>query len=85
VASNFGSEATWWIRTAYRTPIRHLAMIGLEEGSDELVWLASGTPGTDWVPGEYYAHHKISRANPQAYDVDLARQLWERSEEMVST
>ena len=36
VASNFGSEAqTWWIRAAYRTPIKHLALIGPEQGSDE--------------------------------------------------
>jgi NAD(P)-dependent dehydrogenase (short-subunit alcohol dehydrogenase family) len=85
VASNFGAEArAWWIRAAYRTPIRHLALIGPERGSDELVWLASATPGVDWVSGEYYVNHKVARANPRAYDPLLAQQLWDRSLEMVS-
>jgi NAD(P)-dependent dehydrogenase (short-subunit alcohol dehydrogenase family) len=85
VATNFGGEAPWWIRAAYRSPIKHLALIGVERGSDELVWLASSTPGTDWVCGEYYANHKISPCNPQAYNTELASALWEKSLEMVST
>jgi NAD(P)-dependent dehydrogenase (short-subunit alcohol dehydrogenase family) len=86
VATNFGSEThTWWIRAAYKTPIKHLALIGPGQGSDELVWLASATPGADWVSGEYYVKHKIARANPRAYDPELAQQLWDRSAEMVAT
>ena len=85
VASNFGSESrAWWIRAAYRTPIKHLALIGPERGSDELVWLASSTPGSDWMSGEYYINHKIARANRRAYDPVLARELWDRSQQMVS-
>ncbi|MBV9091884.1 MAG: SDR family NAD(P)-dependent oxidoreductase [Mycobacteriaceae bacterium] len=85
VASNFGSEARdWWIRAAYRTPISHLVLIGPKRGSDELVWLASATPGVDWTSGEYYANHKVARANRRAYDPVLARGLWDRSLEMVS-
>ena len=34
--------------------------------------------------GEYYADHKIARANPRAYDPVLARELWERSLAMVA-
>jgi len=86
VASNFGGEArAWWIRAAYRTPIKHLALVGPERGSDELVWLASSTPGKDWVSGEYYVNHRIGRANRRAYDADLARELWDRSLAMVTT
>jgi NAD(P)-dependent dehydrogenase (short-subunit alcohol dehydrogenase family) len=86
VASNFGSESqVWWIRAAYRTPIKHVALISPQRGSDELVWLASSTPGSDWVSGEYYVNHKIGRANRRAYDSDLARDLWDRSLEMVTT
>src|SRR5271166_4202680 len=85
VATNFGKESrTWWIRTAFRGPIKYLALTGPERGSDELVWLASSTPGTDWKSGEYYANHRIARANPQAYDPVLARELWERSLAMVA-
>jgi NAD(P)-dependent dehydrogenase (short-subunit alcohol dehydrogenase family) len=85
VASNFGSEAqAWWIRAAYRTPIKHLALVGPQRGSDELVWLASATPGVDWTSGEYYVNHKVARANPRAYDPVLAAELWDRSLQMVS-
>jgi NAD(P)-dependent dehydrogenase (short-subunit alcohol dehydrogenase family) len=85
VASNFGSEAqAWWIRAAYRTPIKHLALIGPERGSDELVWLASAVPGVDWTSGEYYVNHKVAQPNPRAYDPVLASELWDRSMEMVS-
>jgi NAD(P)-dependent dehydrogenase (short-subunit alcohol dehydrogenase family) len=86
VATNFGNVSrTWWMRTAFRGPIKYLAMVGPEQGSDELVWLASSTPGTGWKSGEYYANHKIARANPRAYDPVLARELWERSLAMVAT
>lgn len=52
VATNFGNASrTWWIQTAFRGPIKYLALIGPEQGSDELVWLASSTPGTDWKIG----------------------------------
>lgn len=85
VASNFGSEAqAWWIRAAYRTPIKHLALIGPERGSDELVWLASAVPGVDWTSGEYYVNHRVAQPNPRAYDPVLASELWDRSMEMVS-
>jgi NAD(P)-dependent dehydrogenase (short-subunit alcohol dehydrogenase family) len=85
VATNFGNESqTRWMRTAFRGPIKHLALIEPARGSDELVWLASSTPGTDWKSGEYYANHRIARANPRAYDPVLARELWERSLAMVA-
>ncbi len=87
VATNFGNESgTWWIRTAFSGPIKRLALVGPQRGSDELVWLASATPGTDWESGEYYANHKIGRAKiRRAYDPAVARELWERSEAMVTT
>lgn len=85
VATNFGKESgSWWIRNAFRGPIKFLALAGPERGSEELVWLASSRPGTDWKSGEYYANHKIARANRRAYDPVLARELWERSVEMVA-
>lgn len=91
VASNFGSESgSKPMRLVYRTPLRHLALIGTEQGSDLLVWLASAKPGADWTSGEYYsghtrAGHSIGKANKQAYEPDLARELWDRSAAMVAT
>ena len=85
VASNFGAEsARRIIALVYRTPLGHLGLIGPEKGSDELVWLASATPGVDWISGEYYDKHKIGKANKQAHDPVLAEQLWERSLDMVA-
>ncbi|MCW2518009.1 MAG: hypothetical protein JWR46_628, partial [Mycobacterium sp.] len=37
------------------------------------------------MSGEYYSGHSIAKANKQAYDADLARELWDRSAAMVST
>ena len=55
-----------------------------EQGADQLVWLASTTPGVDWASGEYYAKGKIAKANRAADDPVLARELWKRSLAMVT-
>lgn len=84
VASNFSAEVNNPLfGVLYRTPLRHVFLIGTEQGSDELVWLASATPGVDWQSGEYYVKHKIGRANKLAYDAGLAERLWDRSLELV--
>ncbi|MBV8929947.1 MAG: short-chain dehydrogenase, partial [Mycobacteriaceae bacterium] len=54
-----------------------------EQGADQLVWLATSTPGVEWTPGAYYARHKIARANRNAYDPELACALWDRSAAML--
>lgn len=82
VATNFSAGSTTSMRFAYNSILRKL-MLTPEQGADTLMWLANTEPGRDWVPGEYYAKRKISKANKQAYDAHLARQLWDRSEEMV--
>jgi NAD(P)-dependent dehydrogenase (short-subunit alcohol dehydrogenase family) len=85
VASNFGSESTSRVmKLVYHTPLKNLALITPEQGSDLLVWLACATPGEDWTSGEYYSGHSIGKANKQAYDPDLARELWDRSAAMVA-
>jgi NAD(P)-dependent dehydrogenase (short-subunit alcohol dehydrogenase family) len=85
VASNFGSDTDSRIlRLVYHTPLKHLALVSSEKGSDLLVWLACATPGQDWTSGEYYSGHAIAKANEQAYDADLARELWDRSAAMVA-
>jgi NAD(P)-dependent dehydrogenase (short-subunit alcohol dehydrogenase family) len=85
VASNFGSESTSRVmKLVYHTPLKNLALITPEQGSDLLVWLACATPGEDWTSGEYYSGHSIAKANKQAYDPELARELWDRSAAMVN-
>ncbi len=86
VASNFGAESeSRLLRIVYHTPLRHLALVTPEQGSDLLVWLASATPGQDWTSGEYYSGHSVGKANKQAYDTELARRLWDRSAAMIAT
>jgi NAD(P)-dependent dehydrogenase (short-subunit alcohol dehydrogenase family) len=82
VATNFAAESTSWMRHAYKTFINRFLLTS-EQGADTLVWLATSTPGKEWVSGAYYAKRALAQANKQAYDADLARELWERSEEMV--
>jgi NAD(P)-dependent dehydrogenase (short-subunit alcohol dehydrogenase family) len=86
VASNFGSESgSRVMRLVYHTPLRNIALVTPEQGSDLLVWLASATPGEDWTSGEYYSGHSVAKANEQAYDAELARELWDRSAAMIAT
>jgi NAD(P)-dependent dehydrogenase (short-subunit alcohol dehydrogenase family) len=84
VASNFGNAAgsRFLMFMDKYTPMSRLTATP-EQGSDQLVWLATSTPGVDWEPGEYYSRHKIARANRRAYDPELARALWNRSERLL--
>jgi len=84
VATNFAAESTSWFRFAYKTFIKRF-MLTPDQGADTLVWLATAKPGQDWVSGAYYAKRALAKANKQAYDAQLARQLWDRSEALVST
>jgi NAD(P)-dependent dehydrogenase (short-subunit alcohol dehydrogenase family) len=80
VNSNFGpaSGSRFLAFMARYTPTERFTATS-EEGADQLVWLASSTPGVDWTPGEYYSKYKIAKANRLAYDPRLARQLWDRT------
>lgn len=85
VASNFSAEVNNPLfGILYRTPLRHVFLIGTEQGSDELVWLASARPGVDWQSGEYYYKHKVAKVNTLADDAALAERLWDRSVELVN-
>jgi NAD(P)-dependent dehydrogenase (short-subunit alcohol dehydrogenase family) len=84
VATNFAAESTSWFRFAFKTFIKRF-MLTPEQGADTLVWLATTVPGQDWVSGAYYAKRALGKANRQAYDAQLARQLWDRSVALVST
>ncbi|KUI26436.1 SDR family NAD(P)-dependent oxidoreductase [Mycobacterium sp. GA-2829] len=84
VASNFSAEVrNPLFGVLYRTPLRHVVLIGTEQGSDELVWLASSEPGVDWQSGQYYVKHKVARANKIADDAKVAERLWDRSLELL--
>lgn len=82
IATNFANDTSSVMRLAYHSPLRHL-MTSVDKGGQRLVWLAEGTPGVTWAPGEYYERNRPGKVNPQVHDVELARGLWERSEAML--
>ena len=86
VNSNFGdaSGSRFLTFMKYRVPITARFTATADQGADQLVWLASSTPGVDWTPGEYYSKHKIAKANRAAYDPRLGRELWDRTLAKVS-
>jgi NAD(P)-dependent dehydrogenase (short-subunit alcohol dehydrogenase family) len=83
VATNFAADSTSPMRIVYTSVLKRL-LISPEKGADTLVWLATSEPGSQWVSGEYYEKRKIAKANAQASDADLARELWDRSAAMVA-
>lgn len=79
VNTNIGlASGSRLLQIMQRTPISRL-IASAEHGADQLVWLATSTPGVDWVSGEYYAKGKIAKANRAADDPVLARELWDRT------
>ncbi len=84
VATNFASDTTSFFRFVYNTPLSRLLLVSPDKGGAALTWLAEGTPGTTWQSGEYYDKNKPARSSDQARDAALARQLWDRSVEMLS-
>ncbi len=90
VITNFGVEATKpiirLVRRVAANPIGRRLFSTPEQGADQLAWLAEGTPGDDWESGAYYYRRAVTRpSNAQAFDEALARGLWERSQELVSS
>lgn len=83
VATNFSANSTSYLRLVWQTPLKRFLMTP-QKGAETLLWLAKGTPGQDWKPGEYYEKRHIARANKQAYDPLLAQKLWEESETMIA-
>lgn len=82
VATGFATSSTSIMRLVYKTPLKRF-LLTPEQGADTLVWLATAAPGVDWASGRYYEKRGIAGANRQAYDPELAAELWERSEAMI--
>ncbi len=83
VRSNFGSDSTRVMRFAYHSPVKYL-MISPEASGRRLTALAEGKPGVDWQPGEAYDKGKPMSVRFRDDDGRIARQLWERSEELLA-
>ncbi|MBT2484215.1 MULTISPECIES: SDR family NAD(P)-dependent oxidoreductase [unclassified Microbacterium] len=84
VRTNFAAESSSIMRLVYRSPLKHLLLIGSEKGGSHLRWFIEGTPDETWFSGAYYDERVLStRVNPQVDDADLAEALWRKSAELV--
>lgn len=84
VASNFANGGPGFMRAFYNNPLSKKLMVSSEQGSDQLVWLAEGTPGTDWSSGGYYEKRKRQpRYDDPRFDA-MAERLWELSEGFIA-
>lgn len=79
VNTNIGhSSGSRFLTTVQRTPVSRIIATA-DQGADQLVWLATSSPGVDWSAGEYYVKGKVAKANRAADDPVLARELWGRT------
>ncbi|PRA01345.1 short-chain dehydrogenase [Arthrobacter sp. MYb224] len=86
VASSFASETTHFMRRIYHGPLKRLFTVTPEKGSDQLVWLAEGTPGTSFLPGSYYESRRIAtRVSAEMHNPKFAEQLWKKSASLLRT
>lgn len=81
VNSNFGdaSGSRFLLFMKNHVPVTTRFTATADQGAQQLVWLASSTPGVDWQSGEYYSKGKVAKANRVASDPVLARELWDRT------
>lgn len=85
VATGFAAESDSVMKRFYTSRLGRGLMSSPDKGADQLVWLATTTPGSEWQSGIYYEKRKPARRNnPQAFDRDLARELWDRSSELLA-
>ena len=81
VRSNFGGDdsgpfmrlMTPLVRPFMRTP---------EQGADTSLYLAS-SPDVEGMTGGYYASGRARRSSRRSHDPELARRLWQVSEELT--
>ncbi|XRQ15663.1 SDR family NAD(P)-dependent oxidoreductase [Actinomadura welshii] len=84
VATSFATESDSILKYITGNRIGRAFLATPDKGAAQLVWLAQGRPGTDWISGTYYEKGRpAKRINPQALDPELAHQLWDRSEQLL--
>jgi NAD(P)-dependent dehydrogenase (short-subunit alcohol dehydrogenase family) len=84
VRSNFASDTTHYLRFFFHTPLKYLVTISPEASGRRLTALAEGKPGVDWQRGEVYKGNEPMRLRLEDDGGSIARELWERSEEMLA-
>ena len=82
VATSFGASVGPFITTLYGSRLAKPVFTAPQQGADQLVRLAEGTPGRDWESGRYWVRRRVGRTSPLA-DETLASRLWDVSAAMV--
>ena len=68
----------------YGNPIIRRFITTPAKGADQLVWLATTQPGSDWEPGAYFeSKHKAMKVNPQTRSKEAAEALWDSSKDFA--
>jgi NAD(P)-dependent dehydrogenase (short-subunit alcohol dehydrogenase family) len=73
VGSVIGPLMTWFMARTAQSP---------EEGAQGVIFLAS-SPDVEGVSGKYFRKKVEMESDPETYDPDVARRLWEISEKMT--
>jgi retinol dehydrogenase-14 len=81
VRTNFGRDDMGSVMRLL-TPLVRPFMRTPEQGADTAVWLAS-SPEVEGVTARYYARRRARRSSRRSYDTELARRLWQVSEELT--
>ena len=81
--SNFASEASWFLKTAYHSPLKYLFTSSKEKSAKRLIRLALGTPGKDFLCGETYSDKKLFRVKFKD-NGSIAEELWNQCAQMTA-
>lgn len=85
VGTNFAAGSGGAIGFLYHGPLKRLLTRAPDKGADQLIWLATATPGAGFQPGAFYMDRKVAtKVNPLVGDPVTALELWERSEAMLA-
>lgn len=79
IRTNFSSGQKNW-RQVYQSALGKLVLPSADAGGKTLRYFIEGTPDITWQSGQYYSKRRLSKkVNPQANDVVLQQQLWDKT------
>jgi NAD(P)-dependent dehydrogenase (short-subunit alcohol dehydrogenase family) len=81
VRTKFGHNNNWIVRNMTWV-VQRIAAISVEAGAQTQIYLAS-SPEVEGVTGQYFVKKKSTRSNKESYNEDIAKRLWDVSEEMT--
>jgi NAD(P)-dependent dehydrogenase (short-subunit alcohol dehydrogenase family) len=82
VRSNFAMNNRGWFRHAFTALVKGIG-IPTEQAAQGLIYLAS-TPELEGISGKYFSGTQLRRSSWLSYRQDVARGLWQISEDLIS-